>query len=367
MKILIATPELSMQGGVANFFRTIRPFLGDEAEFFTVGSRSGRESVPATMMRMAGDLWRFRSKLRSGGHDVVHLNPSFVPKALVRDGMFVLAAALSGKRVLVFFHGWDVGLQDRIEGVLGSLFRATFFRADTIAVLASRFADFLRERGFERPVIVETTAVDEEVFRIPEDELRRDTGDGKQGNAVNVLFLSRVEAAKGVFAALDAFARVRSRLPRVRLLVAGEGPDLEAAKRRVADEGVQDVEFLGYVRGEEKERLFLKSDIYLFPTFYPEGLPISLIEAMAYGLPAVTRPAGGVADFFEHGNMGFMSESEDAGVFADFLEKLVRAPARRREIGAYNRGYAAHRFAASLVARRLLETYGRMIGGAGSD
>jgi glycosyltransferase involved in cell wall biosynthesis len=367
MKVLIATPDLGMQGGVANFFRTIRPFLGDGAEFFTVGSRAGRENAVSTVARMVGDWWRFGAKLRGRGIDVVHLNPSFVPRALVRDGVFVILAALHGKPVLVFFHGWDVSLQERVKGVLAGLFRTSYFRADRMAVLASRFGDFLRSAGYRGPVIVETTAVDEEVFRIPDRQLRRDTGNGVDGAPVNVLFLSRVEAAKGIFTTLEAFAEVKKGCPGVRLLVAGEGPDLDAAKRRVADTGLGDVEFLGYVRGEDKERLFLRSDIYLFPTFYPEGLPISLIEAMAYGLPSITRPAGGVADFFETGNMGFMSESGDAPVFAGFLETLVRDPALRSRVGAYNRSYAARRFAASLVAGRLLETYGRMVAGDSAD
>ncbi len=367
MKVLIATPDLSMQGGVANFFRTIRPFLGKDVEFFTLGSRSGEESRRKTVGRMVADWGRFVSRLRAEHHDVVHLNPSFVPKALVRDGVFVLLAALSGARILVFFHGWDVGLQGRVNGLLAALFRTAYFRADSVAVLASRFGDFLKDSGYRRPVIVETTAVDEEVFQIPEDKLLRRSGNGKTGRDVKVLYLSRIEAAKGVFTALDAFARVRARFPKVRLLVAGEGPDLERARRQVSDQGIEGVEFFGYVRGADKERLFLESDIYLFPTFYPEGLPISLIEAMAYGMPAITRPAGGVADFFENERMGYLSDSRDGEVFAGMLEKLVSDPELRRSMGTYNRRYAAARFAASLVAGRLIETYGRLVSGARAD
>ncbi len=67
--------------------------------------------------------------------------------------------------------------------------------------------------------------------------------------------------------------------------------------------------------------------MYLFPTYH-EGMPGSVLEAMGYGLPVITRTVGGLPDFFEHEKMGFITESLDASVFADFLEQLVKDPER---------------------------------------
>ena len=83
-------------------------------------------------------------------------------------------------------------------------------------------------------------------------------------------------------------------------------------------------------------------------------------------VPCLER-SGGVAnyyrtfrDFFEDGRMGFVTESRDPAVFAGFLARLVADPALRASIGRYNREYARSRFAASVVAARLLEIYAQV-------
>jgi glycosyltransferase involved in cell wall biosynthesis len=95
--------------------------------------------------------------------------------------------------------------------------------------------------------------------------------------------------------------------------------------------------------------VFVKADIFLFPT-YGEGLPVALLEAMAYGLPVVSRPVGGIKDFFEQGTMGFLAQSLNPEEFADHLENLINNPALRHEISVFNRQYAKLHFSASKVA-----------------
>ena len=82
---------------------------------------------------------------------------------------------------------------------------------------------------------------------------------------------------------------------------------------------------------------------------------------MAFGLPVVTRPVGGIRDFFEEGRMGFAVDSTEPTDFAEPLARLADDPALRSAIGSYNREYAASRFGASRVAARLLDIYGEVV------
>jgi glycosyltransferase involved in cell wall biosynthesis len=119
------------------------------------------------------------------------------------------------------------------------------------------------------------------------------------------------------------------------------------------------VTFPGDLRGDAKRRVFETADVFCFPTSYGEGMPNAVLEAMACGLPVVTRPVGGLADLFEDGRMGFSTTSRDPAVLAGLLARLVQSPARRLEMGAYNRDYAFRRFRASVVAARLAAIYER--------
>jgi glycosyltransferase involved in cell wall biosynthesis len=92
----------------------------------------------------------------------------------------------------------------------------------------------------------------------------------------------------------------------------------------------------------------------------------SVLEAMSYGLPVITRPVGGIADFFQDGTMGFLTESCDPAVLAALTERLIVDPTLRLHIGAFNRRYAREHFAASVVAQRIQRIY-LAVGGSRVD
>jgi glycosyltransferase involved in cell wall biosynthesis len=147
----------------------------------------------------------------------------------------------------------------------------------------------------------------------------------------------------------------------VRLTIAGDGPERQQAEDVVRRRNLEGVRFLGYVEGEAKIKAFLQSDIYLFPTRYGEGMPTTVLEAMAYGLPIVTRSVGGLVDFFENERMGFITDSQDPCELARLLQRLAMDADMRRKMGAYNRCYAAEHFRASAIATKLEAIYARVI------
>jgi glycosyltransferase involved in cell wall biosynthesis len=117
------------------------------------------------------------------------------------------------------------------------------------------------------------------------------------------------------------------------------------------------VEVVGYVRDEAKRALFMSHHVYCFPSEYKEGMPNSVLEAMALGMPIVTCPVGGLADFFEDGRMGWLVPGRDAARVAAKLESLAGDRAGAAAMAAYNHAYAVRRFLAPDVARRLGEIY----------
>ena len=119
----------------------------------------------------------------------------------------------------------------------------------------------------------------------------------------------------------------------------------------------QQINFTGDVRGQRKTDIFVEHHIYCFPTFYGEGLPTSVLEAMAFGMPIVTRPVGGLADMFEDGKMGHLVQGTSPEEIAVSLEMLMSHPDRMVEMGRYNASYAKEHFMAPIVAKRLLNIY----------
>ena len=94
---------------------------------------------------------------------------------------------------------------------------------------------------------------------------------------------------------------------------------------------------------------FRKGDLYLFPSFH-EGMPTSVLEAMAFGIPVITRPVGGLVDFFENEKMGKMVDSIKPSDFTEAIESLLTNVNLVKQISLYNYQYAQKHFLASRIA-----------------
>jgi len=362
MRVLVTTPLLTKPGGVAQYLRVVRPHLQGDVEYFTIGARSDHEGLRDALIRLLKDCRLFARAMRRGEYEIVHLNPSLGFKALMRDGVLLLIAKIFGKTVLVFTHGWDDTCEQFIHKHFRRLFRTVYGRADAFIVLGSEFKARLRVAGYEKAVFVQAAPVDDELLA----DVRRKPVRGctSVGNGrFNILFLARVEKAKGIYDALDAYALLKADYPSASLTVAGDGAELGGAKRYADSRMLADVFFLGHVEGSAKFASFRSADAYLFPS-YTEGLPISVLEAMAYGLPVVTCAVGGLCDFFEDGRMGFITASHDPAVLASLLRRLLDEPVLRCRIGLFNRRYASKHFAAPRIAAGLHSVYRFLAGSA---
>jgi glycosyltransferase involved in cell wall biosynthesis len=339
MKVLINIPHLSLSGGVGNHYKGLRPFWSMKVSYNEVGRRFG---LPGFML-LPYDYLKFMVLCVFGGYDVIVLNPSLGKTALKRDGLFLRVAKVFGKSVQVFFHGWSPDMVTEISANSSSFIK-TYNKANGFFVLAESFRQDLRQWGITKPIQLTTTKV--------EDSLLEGFSVNHSNTHVNILFLTRIEEYKGVFIALEAYRLLKQQCADVTLTIAGDGSKLQEVKEAVLNKNISDVEFLGHVSNEKLKRAFNNADIYVLPS-YSEGMPTSVLEAMAFGLPIVSRPVGGLVDFFENDKMGHLIESLDPNDFYKIILNLVQDDNKRHRISEYNHKYATQNFLASKVVVQL--------------
>jgi glycosyltransferase involved in cell wall biosynthesis len=352
VKVLVTVPRLNISGGVAGYYLGLRDHLDEDKRYFEIGAIKGEGSRLSGLRRMASDYWRFHLELSRCDYQLVHVNPSLGPKSVIRDGLLVLIAKMHRCPVLVFFRGWNPTCEAQIRRSFAGLFRWVYGKADAFIVLANEFKEKLREMGITSPVYIDTTLVNEQLIK---DAMHLSTQNGS--GPVKILFLSRLAPDKGLCESIEAFARLRERYQDVELVIAGDGSERKVAEDLVKSKKISGVKFLGFVHGQEKVETLVTADIFLFPSFYGEGMPNAVLEAMALGLPIVTSPVGGLKDFFENERMGFITDSKDPDVLAGLLGRLIDDSHMREEMGEFNRRYALERFTASNVAARLVDIY----------
>jgi len=336
MKVLINTPDLAFHGGVSNHFKGLRPYWSQNVKYNFIG---GRKGVPGPLL-LIYDYIKFFFLCVFGKYDIIILNPSLGKTALKRDALFLKISKWFKIKTVVFFHGWSNDIVKELN-TNSTKFNERFNKADKIIVLAQAFKENLIKWGITKPIYLTTTKVN--------DGLLQKFDFNKKGWNQNILFLTRIETYKGIFTTLEAFMVVKSKIPNATLTIAGDGNQLVKAKDFVQKNKIQDVQFLGNISGKILSETFTDSAIYILPS-HSEGMPTSVLEAMAFGLPIITRPVGGLVDFFEEYRMGFLIESLEPKDYADKIIHLLENPDKCKEIGKYNNEYAKKHFLASKVA-----------------
>ncbi len=274
--------------------------------------------------------------------------------------MFILSV-MGKSNTLVFFHGWD----QRIAGLIASrrplrrLFLASFGRAGRLIVLAREFRVQLVAFGVpEEKVSVLTAMFDGRPLR----KVVRRAEDG----VITILSLSRLVREKGVYELLGAFERLAMEDARVRLIIAGEGPERAEIERLVRSSAVSDrIRLPGYVRDEVKAQVLVDADIFVLPS-YGEGCPISMLEAMGAGLAVVVPPVGGIADLISDERHGVLLPEVSVAAVYQGLRRLIADPVFLARSRVINREQAWARYEASVVTRRVEDCYYEIAGRADS-
>ena len=288
-----------------------------------------------------GALKRFAALLARNARPLVHVHLS-ARGSLLREGAFVALAAAARCPIVVQLHGGG------FERMQGAPMRQLLEGAACVIVPCEALRAWVRSCARNAnvvclPVPVPTPAPGPEFATRPN----------------VVLFLGRLEAAKGIYDLLEAVAGIARAVPDLRLVCAGHGERVAVA--RYAERlGIADaVKFTGWVGPSGKRALLETAAVLALPS-YEEGMPVSLLEAMSAGVPAVASAVGGVPEVLVDGVSGFLVARGDKASLGRHLRHLLEDRALGARLGAAARESARLRFAPERAVPKLEELYSRL-------
>jgi len=144
--------------------------------------------------------------------------------------------------------------------------------------------------------------------------------------AVNILYAGRITHEKGADLLAEAFLQARASDQRLRLVLAGGGPEQERLRERIGDGAT----FLGWLQGQELARAYASADVFLFPSS-TDTFGQVILEAQASGLPVVAVAAGGPLSLIDNGVSGLLCPP-DAGALADSVLRLAGSQRLREHL-----------------------------------
>jgi glycosyltransferase involved in cell wall biosynthesis len=335
-------PDLNKPGGVSSYCSDIMPQMDADVSYFVRGSRNDHNLFQATTSIII-DYILFFFTLVFKSHDFIFFHTSLGKNNLLRDSPFLIMSKLLQKKTLLYIHGWD----EDLNFTKYYYFLKTFFFATEIIVLASSFKRKLIALGYTSPIHVSNTIYTDQLDSFI------DNFSTNNENGTTISFLSRIENEKGVFITLEACNLLLKNELEINLQIAGSGSKVHKLEQVIKSIGSSRIVFLNHITGEEKFSFLAKTDILLFPTYHGEGLPIVIVEAMRAGAIIITRPVGGITDFFVDGEMGVLTQSLEPIEYEEIIRDLLNNPKKMQHISNHNKKYAKTHFSPQAVNLQL--------------
>ncbi len=172
-----------------------------------------------------------------------------------------------------------------------------------------------------------------------------------------VLYTGRISYGKGLVELINCAKDVCESRDDINFILAGDGPLLPNLKKKVKKMGLQNrIQFLGRVDRKTIVNLYQNATIFAFPSYY-EGLPGSLLEAMACQLPIVATEVPGNIELIEHNKNGILIPPKDSSALYKAIMVLLDDPNKREEIGKNARITIENKFTWDAVSDRILSCY----------
>lgn len=147
--------------------------------------------------------------------------------------------------------------------------------------------------------------------------------------SVNIIFLGWMQKEKGIYEIYEALCKLKRQDYTINMFFLGDGSEVNELKRLCQNLGSNfKVTFTGWVYDEQKKRYLDDADIFLLPS-YAEGMPNSLLEAMACGIPSIATKVGAIPDLVTNMESGLLIEPANAEALSDAIDFLLSNPQKR--------------------------------------
>lgn len=343
-KVLMVGPDLSLHGGIVSVVQGYLdgglPEACDTFEYLGTGVGFSKLGKSLAFSRA---LIRYAMIMPS--YDIIHLHisargsykrKSIMARMAHKAGKYVILHDHDGEFKKAFEEGGDSYRRD---------VRKTFGIANRVVVLSEEWRDYFSENVCD----LEKINVVHNGVKVPDQPC-------SPCSRQDVLFLGRLDARKSPDVLLRASREILSRFPETKIVFGGDG-EIEKNKALAEELGIADrCEFHGWVAGAEREELFERAAVYCLPS-KNEGLPMSVLEAMAHGIPAVATAVGGVPQVIEDGVSGILINVDDEVALSESLASLLAEPELREELGRNGRDKVILKFGLDRTVARVVGIY----------
>lgn len=341
VRVLMLGAGLDVKGGITSVEKLILQHSPSELEIehvatFAYGSASHNIKVFFRAARILAQ------RLLKNKVDLIHIHFSERGSTL-RKILLILIASNFNKPIILHAHGatyqeFFSGLPHIVQKIVAGVFR----KCTKLITLSKTWQDFYATAFRLQTEQIETLYNPVSIpLQIPQRSKREKTTFiflgriGKRGGALDLTqsIVSFPQQDKGAFDLIDAFAALsESEKSSARLILAGNG-DVDLAQQRVEELNLSDSVIIHpWLNPTERDALLAAADVFVLPSYH-EGLPMSMLEAMAWGLPVIVTPVGGIPEVVTHEYNGMLVEPGNQPELTCMMQRLINNPSLKAALG----------------------------------
>lgn len=245
---------------------------------------------------------------------IVHIHGASRGSFYRKYTLFLIAKYLFRRKVIYHVHGAEFHLfYEKAGGFMQGRIRHFIDEADVLICLSKSWKRFFLQHFWPSRIMVVPNTVESVTPR-----------SAAQQEKVIFLFMGRIGERKGIYDLVKAASLLSMQYDQQFEIWMGGDGNVQAVECLVDSNGLQDTIFLkGWVTGHAKEELFRKATVFVLPS-YNEGLPISVLEAMSYGMPVIATDVGGIPELVKNGESGLLIKAGDIAALRDAMERFIQ-------------------------------------------
>lgn len=330
-RVLMIGPGRNVMGGISTVVNSYFDLkLNERVGLRYISSMEDGNKIKKLWVALKAYL-EFRKCLTD--FDIVHVHMA-AQASFTRKSVFIRLAKKVGKKIIIHQHAADFDdyFFKQSDEAKRQQIKEVFAMADRVIVLSEEWADFFGKH-----------VCDENKIEIIHNGVVIPNYEKTDYTDQNVLFLGRLGERKGAYDLLKVIPDVLKRIPNARFFYGGDG-EVERCKELAEKTGIADnVSFLGWIRDAEREEYLKKCSTFVLPSYH-EGMPMSVLEAMSYGLATISTNAGGIPQIISQGIDGYRVEAGNLKELETTLVRILSSSNEKKILGQAARKKIVERF-----------------------
>lgn len=317
--ILITSPSLNTEENVSGISSVTNFIIGNNGlqhyRHFELGRKDNEKRNLSWFFRLLGKTTGWMYILAFKKIKLVHFNLALSKASIIRDAPLLFFAKTIRKKLVIHLHGGDYLTKKQVPAWIKGILKKIFSGKTQVIVLSSMEAALIEKRYNAKNVKILPNCVD---IKEADGFVR-----GHDANAMmNILFIGRITVEKGLDHIAGALHSLQQQQVPFKFFMAGTGPDEKLYVEKFTQMLGNRFEFKGIVWGNDKANLYKLCNIFLLPSLF-EGLPMSLLESMLFGMVPIVTPVGSIKDVVTDGKNGVIVNEQPAKEITDAIILLV--------------------------------------------